>query len=303
MVHEVFYWIFNMSITASITGLLVVLLRLIKAIPRRVIKILWVIPFFRMIVPVGINSRYSVMTLMSKISTKTIKVYEFSDEVTYSMLNSVQAAETYFPITYKVNIFEKVFAVSSIIWVTVLLIIVLFFILVYVKSLVDLQNIKHLSDNIYISDKIKSPAVYGVFRPKIVLSEVCLNDNLKLIVEHEKVHIRHMDNLWRIFSIFIVAIHWFNPLCWMFLRMFITDLEMSCDEFVISKLGESNKKEYALILFDNSVNNAVVHSNFGGSNIKARINNILTYKRITIFSFCSFMVLILFLFYVTLTNS
>ena len=187
--------------------------------------------------------------------------------------------------------------------INILLIIVLFFILVYVKSLVDLQNIKHLSDNIYISDKIKSPAVYGVFRPKIVLSEVCLNDNTKLIVEHEKVHIRHMDNLWRIFSIFIVAIHWFNPLCWMFLGMFITDLEMSCDEFVISKLGESNKKEYALTLFDNSVNNAVVHSNFGGSNIKARINNILTYKRITIFSFCSFMVLILFLFYVTLTNS
>lgn len=47
MLHEVFYWIFNMSITASITGLLVVLLRLIKAIPRRVIKILWVIPFFQ----------------------------------------------------------------------------------------------------------------------------------------------------------------------------------------------------------------------------------------------------------------
>ena len=40
------------------------------------------------------------------------------------MMNSVMAADTYFPITYKVNIFEKVFDIASVIWIIVFLAIV-----------------------------------------------------------------------------------------------------------------------------------------------------------------------------------
>lgn len=72
MLQEAFYWIFNMSITAAITGVLIMLVRLINKIPRRLTVFLWIIPFLRMTVPFGLNSPYSLMSLISKITTKTI---------------------------------------------------------------------------------------------------------------------------------------------------------------------------------------------------------------------------------------
>ena len=62
MLQEIFYWVFNMSITAAVMGLLIMLVRMVKKIPRRITLFLWVVPFLRMIVPVGINSPYSLMT-------------------------------------------------------------------------------------------------------------------------------------------------------------------------------------------------------------------------------------------------
>lgn len=45
MLQELFYWVFNMSITAAITGVIIMLVRLMKKIPRRLTVFLWIIPF------------------------------------------------------------------------------------------------------------------------------------------------------------------------------------------------------------------------------------------------------------------
>ena len=51
MLQELFYWVFNMSITAAITGVIIMLIRLMKKIPRRLTVFLWIIPFLRMVFP------------------------------------------------------------------------------------------------------------------------------------------------------------------------------------------------------------------------------------------------------------
>ena len=81
MLQEVFYWIFNMSITAALTGVLIMLVRLIKGIPRRMTAFLWIIPFLRMTIPLGLDSPYSLMTLLSKITTKTVVVFQPTDKI------------------------------------------------------------------------------------------------------------------------------------------------------------------------------------------------------------------------------
>ena len=121
MLQEVFYWIFNMSITAALTGLLIMLVRLIKRIPRRLTTFLWIIPFLRMTIPLGLDSPYSLMSLLSKITTKTVVVFQPTEDVSFSMMNSVMAANSYFPITYKVNILENILSVASVIWAVVAL--------------------------------------------------------------------------------------------------------------------------------------------------------------------------------------
>ena len=103
MLHEIFYWVFNMSIMATITGAFVMLIRLVKKIPRRLTVFLWAIPFLRMILPFGVNSPYSLMSLLSKFTTKTVIVYQPVENLDFSMINSVMAADSYFPLIYKVN--------------------------------------------------------------------------------------------------------------------------------------------------------------------------------------------------------
>jgi len=303
MLQEVFYWIFNMSITAALTGLLIMLVRLVKKTPRRLTVFLWIIPFLRMTVPFGLNSPYSLMSLLSKITTKTIIVYQPTDDVAFSMMNSVRAADTYFPITYKVNMLENIFSVASIIWIIVSLTILLMLAVTYFTTIYEIKDSTHLRDNVYLSEKIISPAVYGIVKPKIILPASYKNRDIELVILHEKTHIRSLDNLWRIIAFVIVAAHWFNPLCWLFLKEFLTDLELSCDERVLTKLGVDRAKEYALLLLESKQGTTAFASAFGGAKIRTRIENVLSFKKLTWFSLIVFAALIGVIFYVLLTNA
>lgn len=303
MLQEVFYWVFNMSITASITGVLIMLVRSIKKIPRRLAVFLWLIPYFRMAIPVGLNSSYSLMSLLSRIATKTVVVYQPTEDVTISMMNSVMAANSYFPITYKVNILEKVFGIASVIWIIVLFAILLTLAVIYFTTLHEMKDAAHLCDHIYLSDKIISPAVYGIIKPRIILPMSYKDKDIELIILHENMHIRRADNLWRILAFLIAAAHWFNPLCWVFLKLFLEDLELSCDERVLVKLGDHRAKEYARSLLESGQSVTIFTSAFGGAKIRTRIENILSFKKMTWFSLTVFLALIVTIFYVLLTNA
>ena len=303
MLQEVFYWIFNMSITAALTGILVMLVRMIKKIPRRIMVFLWLVPFLRMTVPLGLNSPYSLMTLISKITTKTIVVFQPTEDISFSMMNSVMAANTYFPITYKVNILDNIFGVASVIWIIVSLAILLMLIIIYFTTIHEIKDSTHLKDNVYLSEKVTSPAVYGIIRPRIILPLSYKDKDIELIIQHEKTHIRGLDNLWRMIAFMVVAVHWFNPLAWMFLRALLADLELSCDERVLVKLGVDRSKEYATALLECRQGPTVFASAFGGARIRTRIENVLSFRKLTWISLVAFVALIGIIFYVLLTNA
>lgn len=303
MLHEIFYWVFNMSIMATITGAFVMLIRLVKKIPRRLTVFLWAIPFLRMILPFGVNSPYSLMSLLSKFTTKTVIVYQPVENLDFSMINSVMAADSYFPLTYKVNILEDIFSVASIIWIIVTIAIILALAVTYFTTIYGLNDLKHLKDNIYYSDKITSPAVYGIIKPKIILPTSYQDRDNEFVILHEKIHIRSGDNFWRIIAFLIVAVHWFNPICWLFLKGLLNDFELSCDERVLTKLQDSRAKEYALSLLESKQGTTVFASAFGGAKIRKRIENIISFKKMTWFSLTVFSTLIVIIFCMLLTNA
>ena len=303
MLQDIFYWILNMSIMASFTAGIIVLIRQIKQIPRRILVFLWLIPSLRFLFPLGINSPFSLMTLVSKFSTKTVVVYEPVEGVDFSMTNSVMAADSYFPITYKVNILEDIFRVGSVIWIVVAALLFLTIVVSYITSLYEIKDYQHLRDNIYISEKASSPAVYGIIAPKIVLPMDYHHKNTDFVILHEKTHIRGAHNLWRMLAFVTVVVHWFNPLCWLFLKLFLADLELACDENVLVTLGETHAKEYAHALVDCKEEESLFASSFGGAKLSTRIRNILSFKRLTWFSLTAFIALVGIMFYVLLTNA
>lgn len=303
VIGEVCYWLINMSIVASFMGLIVMLLRKIRFIPRRVSVFLWIIPFLRMTVPVGLNSPYSLMSLVSRFTTRTVTVYQPSDDIAFSFSNSIRAAESYSPITYKVNILGMVFSVAGMIWIVVSLALLIALTLIYVSTKNAVADSRHLESNIFFSDKVDSPAVYGIIRPKIIIPGSYKDMELKYIIRHEKTHIKRLDNLWRILGFITASVHWFNPLSWVFLKAFLNDLELACDEMAVSGYDKEERKEYARTLLSCSGSKSLLVSAFGGAKVRTRIENVLSYKKMTAFSALGFALLVVVIIFTLITNA
>lgn len=301
MLSEVFYWLFNMSISASLVGIIILLIGKIKRLPRRLIHILWVIPFLRMWIPIGMTSKYSLMTLISKFTTRIVVVYD--GPVDFTFTNHLMAASNYSPITYKVNLLDRLFGIASMVWIIVTAALIIISVIIYVITKSELKDAILLRDNIYVSDRITLPATYGIFQPRIIIPKKYEQSDLKYIIAHESAHIQRRDNLWRILAIITISLHWFNPLAWLFLMKFLEETELACDERVLADFGEYEKKAYAIALVDCAKSKNVFVSAFGGAKIRVRIDHILSYRKLSIISIICFTVLAIAIAYVLLTNA
>ena len=303
MLGEVFYWIFNMSLIASFMGCLVLLLRQIKAAPRRISAFLWLVPFLRMCVPFGIGSRLSLMSLLARYTTRTVTVWQPADPISFSFMNVMMGANEYFPITYKVQLLEPLFRTAGVIWIIVTLAILLALGILYAATCREIRDARRLEGNVYLSEKVSGPAVYGIIRPRIVLPAVMEGQDLTYILQHERTHIRRADNLWRLLGFFAAALHWFNPLSWIFLKAFLGDLELACDERAAAAYGEAERKAYARTLLACAEQKSVFASAFGGEKVRTRIENVLSYQKMTGLAAASFAVLTAAVIWVMIANA
>lgn len=103
------------------------------------------------------------------------------------------------------------------------------------------------------SDRIDAPLTYGVLRPVILLPgdlDRSGGDRLEWVLEHELVHIQHLDCLLKLVLVLAVCVHWFNPLVWGMLVLANRDMELRCDETVVARLGYGRRGAYARALID-----------------------------------------------------
>ncbi len=303
MLGDVFYWTLNMSIAAAICGVPVLLLRKIKKIPRRVICLLWAIPYLRMCIPLWITGRYSLMSLLARFTTRTVTVQNLPGDLSVTYMNHVMIAEDYFPVTYKVNLLGNLFSAASVVWLAIAAALVFTLGFIYRTTMREIRSAVPMKENVFVSDKVQSPAVYGIFRPKIILPQALLESDTTFILRHECAHIRRGDNLFRLIAFVLTAVHWFNPLCWLFLKVYLTDMELACDETVLAQCGGDDRKEYARTLLSSAEKTTVFVSPFGGAKIRTRIENVLSYKKMTVFAAIGFAALVLSAAYILLTNA
>ena len=301
MLSDVFYWLMNISILGGADGLIVLALRKIRKLPRFAVYMLWLIPLIRFWMPFGLANKYSLLNLISRFTTKTVVIWQEFPALTMS--NSIMGANSYFPIVYKTDLLAGIFRVASVIWLIVVIAFLLAALLLYIFTKSEMKNVRHVKDNIYQSDKVSTPAVYGVIHPKVILPPGLGHDDLVYIMMHEKVHIRRRDNLWRVIAVITACMHWFNPLAWVFLRNFFADMELACDAKVINRLKGDQVKKYALAIIAASTGKVFYASAFGGAKTKVRIENILSYKRLTILSTLCFSALVAAIAFVLITNA
>lgn len=276
MPTDIFYWLLNMSIAASVAGLVIGLLRLIPSLPRRFIYPLWGVVLLRLWFPFGIASGFSLLRLLPhKV------VYHPSQSAFTSQMNHVMGVDGYFPLVYKNDILELVFTIASVVWVITAVGLLIMQSIAYVQTLRHSRRAKHWKDDLYISEEVTGPMVFGILCPRILLPLDYQNRELTWILAHERTHIRRWDNLWRLIALLTACLHWFHPLIWLFLKWFLADLELSCDEAVLRCCTADDRKSYAHALLSSEAQRAVFSSPFGHANTATRIRRILSYRNLS----------------------
>lgn len=127
---------------------------------------------------------------------------------------------------------------------------------------------------IWTSNAVKTPFVSGIFCPVVYLPETLEELEKELILEHEKVHMKRLDYLVKPVAGIICCIHWFNPFVWLAFYLMERDMESSCDEAVLRKIGYDRKREYAntlLSIAEMQVGRQGHLIAFGENSIKSRI--------------------------------
>lgn len=146
----------------------------------------------------------------------------------------------------------------------------------------QLKAARHQAENIYEWGGAKTPFVFGLLKPRIILPAGLGEHERGYIIRHEQVHIRRLDHLVKLAAFAVLSLHWFNPLVWLAVRFMDEDMEKSCDEAVIRELGSSIKKDYSTSLLSLSTGRTFTGRTplaFGENSTKGRIKNILNYSK------------------------
>ncbi|MDE6596640.1 MAG: peptidoglycan DD-metalloendopeptidase family protein, partial [Oscillospiraceae bacterium] len=193
--------------------------------------------------------------------------------------------ETPAPVKRSVNKNTVIFAV----WAAGALAMTLYGVISYILLMRKLRTAVKTEEGVYESDLISTAFSAGFFPPKIYVPCGLFEEERKLIIAHERVHIRRLDYIVKPVAFLALAVHWFNPLIWLSFALMTRDMELSCDEAVLKIFGAGEKKAYSEALLHVSMKRSGLVDNykfmplaFAETGIKGRVKNVLKYKKPTL---------------------
>ena len=291
MLQELFIDIVNMSLTAVPIILVVLLARMVlKFVPKTVSYALWAVVFFRLLCPFSFEMSFSLVPAQLT-SGGVIESYadSYIGEVEVYEQGSTEYDVTLEQGAKQAKTFGEVFVpILSSVWITGIVAIVSYSLWCLAQLKRRLMGSVHYKGNVYLADHIESPFVLGFVKPKIYLPSTMRESEYTYTILHEIYHIKRKDHVVKLIAFTALCIHWFNPLVWLAFGLVMTDMEMSCDEAVLRQIGESAKAEYSISLLGFATGKRYAPAAFlafGEVNPKARIKNVLKWKKpVAIFS-------------------
>lgn len=289
---NLFSQVLNMSMTGSVVILLVMLARLILKRAQKVFSYaLWSVVLFRLLCPVAFTAPVSVLNAfepeVQEASESTSVVYFLPAEVNQDSDFTFVPAENQSG-TDNVQVGEPghthldLMVVASYVWITGTGIMMLYSVIQYIRLRGKLVGAVVYRGNVYRADYIDTPFVMGIFSPQIYLpSDVPMNER-KYIIAHERHHIRRCDHIIKLLAYFALCVHWFNPLVWAAFILAGKDMEMSCDEAVIRKMGSQIRADYSASLLRLATHKKIIAGMplaFGEGDTKGRVMNMAKWKK------------------------
>ena len=284
---DLFLKIVNMSISASWIVLAVLLLRIVlKKAPKWINCILWGIVGLRLIMPLSLESVFSLIpspqTISPEIMTNATPEINTGIPILNSTINPV-ISDTFAPeIGASANSLQILIPIISVVWLIGIASLLVYTLISYLRLKNKVSTAVRFRDNIYQSETIVSPFVLGIIRPKIYLPFNMAEQEMEHVIAHEQAHLRRKDHLWKPLGFIILTLHWFNPIMWLAYILLCRDIELACDEKVVKELDYVQKADYSQALLTCSVNRRMVAAcplAFGEVGVKDRVKSVLNYKK------------------------
>ena len=284
---DVFLKLVNLSISASWLILAVLVLRVVlKKAPKWVMPLLWGVVALRLVCLFSIESALSLIpsaeTIPSEIVTETREPVLYEQATLDIVTNPTLPSAAEVPVGVTRQQAQVDFNIYSVLWLAGMAALL-------VHALVSAGKLKRklatailLRDNIYESEFVDSPFVFGVVKPNIYLPMHMDEGTAAYVIAHERAHLARRDHWWKGLGYLVLALHWFNPLVWVAYILFCRDIELACDEKVVKGLDGAARADYSQALLSCAAPKRAVAAcplAFGEGNIKTRVKSALHYKK------------------------
>lgn len=244
---DFFSTVLTTSARGSIVIFAVLLFRLVlKRAPKKYICLLWMLAGIRLLLPVPIESVYSLQ-----------------------------------PQQMQIVLTEALTTVCTAIWLALAASIGIYSVCSYIhlrRMVLDAVKIP----GGWESDRIETAFVLGFVKPKIYIPTGMPDGARQQILAHERTHLDKGDHWIKMIGFLALAVHWFNPLVWLSYILLCKDIEMACDERVVRFMELNERKTYSAALLRCSTNRAHYAAcpvAFGEISVKYRIKSILNYRK------------------------
>lgn len=99
-----------------------------------------------------------------------------------------------------------------------------------------------------------TPLTIGVFAPTVIFPsagrlELGADDRV-CILKHELFHIKSGDLPIKFLTLFAVALHWYDPVCWIMYHELCVVSELDCDYGVTREFSDAQRRRYGSLILD-----------------------------------------------------
>ncbi len=308
--NKVFIEIVNMSINASYIAIFVMLLRpFFKKAPKWIMGILWSFVGLRLVCPFSVESVLSLIPSGKTIESSIVDSNSFNINsgipIIDNPVNDYLSDRYYEGVTVPAGNTKTVVDILAVIWLVGIAAMLIYTIVSYIRVKLSVSEAVLVGRNVWQCDKIPTPFILGIIKPKIYLPINLEKGEGELVILHEQAHIKRLDHIIKPISFLLLSLYWFNPILWLTYILVCRDIELACDERVIKEKGETVKKEYTNTLINLSSPRKTVSAcplAFGETGVKERIKGVLSYKKPTIWIIIASVLLIVSAAVCLLTN-
>jgi bla regulator protein BlaR1 len=272
---QFFDWLLWVSLQGSVMIILIVLIQLIlrHRLPTRLNYFIWVLLLIRLAVPWLPESKISIFNLVPRSIQQGRIIESFSEsqrmrELRFSLISEYADTQESKPESgYKI-FFAEFVRILPLIWLVGSLLMSFYICIRNISLWLTVKRERPITDEeilelledckmqmgiqtilgVVVSDRVKSPALFGFVRPRLLLPQGMLEtydlEELRYVFIHELAHLKQRDIYFGWLMALLHTLHWFNPLMWFAFRRMRADREIACDTLAISRMNADEPHKY-----------------------------------------------------------